>query len=380
MRIPYFFNLATTGTAGVLAAALLSAVVTAATPAVAGQLAWRTAEGGVVRVVPVASGTGSGYAVERLAPGGARDAAFGRDGRVPVQLGPDQLRPASITMDARGRILVVGNTDTPSGEGWALLRLQPNGQPDASLAGSGRSVNMMGASEAGVFDVVALDSGALLLAGSVKTVGGEMAVLSRWRADGGLDTHYGQQGWMMLHDIAANARAVALYRQPSGAIVLGVLIESDERTELMQMTLDANGVPASVQRPRDRRQINADLELGDVSLASAGSGGDVYWQFNPKQDASLPRFLDVNSARATTAGVSPLATDQSTHAGSKPQEAGAAAAQPFAIERPVAGQAPSTPSSSWLVDDETLSWLGVFLAILLTAAALFWWVVRSRKP
>jgi hypothetical protein len=343
----------------------------------AGQLAWRKTDGELLRVVP--NTPRPGYSVERLVAGGRRDLTFGREGRAEVELGPDRLRPSSIALDVRGRILIVGNTETPSGEGWSLLRLQANGQPDPSLSGTGRSVHTIGSNEAGVFDVIELDSGALLLAGSLKTGSGEQAVLSRWRADGGLDTQYGEQGWSLLSDTPAGSRGVALHRQANGAVVLGVVIESEDRTELLQVSLDANGVPVVSKRPGERRKINGAVELGDVSLTSSGPGSGIIWQFNPKQDGSLPRMLDVSGTLVTDAAFNPLGAASAQPGLNIVSDPGAAAAQPFSDSQLSKSPAVPVTGSQGLADSETTTWLGMFLMLLVLTAMLFWFLARPRR-
>ncbi len=122
----------------------------------------------------------------RYNPDGSLDPTFGTAGQVTVPLAEYfVVRSAALQPDGK---LVIGGT--AAGD-FGVVRLLPNGAPDPSFDGDGLVTSDFGASETGR-SVTVLGDGRLVLAGS-GTFTQDFAVV-RYLADGTLDTSFGTGG------------------------------------------------------------------------------------------------------------------------------------------------------------------------------------------
>jgi uncharacterized delta-60 repeat protein len=143
------------------------------------------------------------FAVFHLTRDGSPDLSFGEGGLVTLDLSPGEHDEANdMVLDGFGRIVLVGGAWFPKGEGrngtsgrFAIARLLPDGQLDASFAGRGYkilAVRKSGAyATAGALDV----GGRAILAGR----SGNQMAFAGLRASGRLDSAYGKRGLALHH-------------------------------------------------------------------------------------------------------------------------------------------------------------------------------------
>jgi uncharacterized delta-60 repeat protein len=148
--------------------------------------------------VVVAVGSAEELRLVRYLPSGARDPSFGSGGEASLAVGT-RSRPAGLLLGANGSVSVAApqccGGSPPYGEGVALARLLPNGQPDPGLAGSGRFLFPTPGAQGNVeAAALAPDGGAYIAfevdTETVSTVGNVLEL----RPDGTLDTAFGKEG------------------------------------------------------------------------------------------------------------------------------------------------------------------------------------------
>lgn len=132
------------------------------------------------------------FAATRLTTNGSVDSGFGIAGRIriPVNLqGQSDDRAFAVTLDGRGRAILVGESRTPAGSRMVAVRLTPAGQPDASFAPDGVwaiPLANLTAGDARAFGVAVRPNGRILIAGSAPVAGTLRPLLVQARSDLGL--------------------------------------------------------------------------------------------------------------------------------------------------------------------------------------------------
>lgn len=175
------------------------------------------ADGSVVTAGWVDNGNNNrDFAVARFSASGAVDASFGNQGSVvvPFDLVPGgNDRGVAVFAQTDGKVLVAGyaGIDTAPYVRPALLRLLPNGQPDAGFGTGGKQVVTSHPWGAGanmiILKAVQQRDGKIVLGGTCGNCPqGSPAdvLLVRLLPNGSVDTGFGNQGWVSFGRIENN--------------------------------------------------------------------------------------------------------------------------------------------------------------------------------
>lgn len=312
---------------------LLTALLAlSALPALAAtDLQWPLPDGARLVLVP----QGNVFRLERRAADGRLDPRFGAGGTLAFTLGADNEAPAVLRADAAGRVWVAGSSEAgPDGARAVVLRFSADGRPDAGFGPGGRSSVAPGGLEARASELLPLDDGAALVAGTViDGQGHERAALWRLRADGALDARFAP--WL---DRGPGATETAgLLRTPAGEFALGLQRAEGARSRLEVWTWSEGAAP--------QRRLETDPEAGRGEPPRLGwQDGRWTWDGAPAEPEPAPPAEAPAAALATPFTRAP-------------------AAQP---ETPPAGS-PWEPSTGW------------WLLLPLAAAGLGWWWRWGRR-
>lgn len=233
--------------------------------------------------------TGLDFLVLRYNADGSLDAGFGNGGKVVTAIGDDSDRAWAVAIQADGKIVVAGesNSGSTSGVDFALARYNANGTLDAGFGSGGKVVTPL-KSGTGRDSIYAL---------ALTMVGGEQRILAvggdgdfqaaRYLSNGSLDTGFGLGGKVsgLFSSSIGGARGVALL--PDGRAVLAGDINNDFAAAQLSTsgTLDTsfgNGgkfvqgvVPANWNSATAVvRQADGKLVLGGWAYSGNGSSGD----------------------------------------------------------------------------------------------------------
>lgn len=163
-------------------------------------------------------------------PAGTLDPTFGDGGIVVLSYGSETATADAVAIQLDGKI-VVGGVKTNAGQGFAVVRMTPDGVLDPTFGTAGLVETKVG-NTSHVLRALALQpDGKILIAGYTRFVGQnfDFAVL-RYSADGTLDPTFGAGGVVLTDFGGRTDQAMAMALAPGGRIVVGGQTLTDDLT------------------------------------------------------------------------------------------------------------------------------------------------------
>jgi uncharacterized delta-60 repeat protein len=212
------------------------------------------------------------FAVARYNSDGSLDTSFGGDGRVVTPVAGSES-PTDVVVQADGKLVVGGEVGNPSAA--MLVRYTADGGLDSSFDGDG---NVILSTPTASISRLALQSD-----GKIVTAGSPTFSVTRFNANGSVDTSFGEGG-NAAAPFTASAYSSALAIQPDGKIVAGGIGAQGHNFAVARFqqggALDANfgsdGMVESVVAGPGGREVAYDLGLapgGKIVLAGASRPG-----------------------------------------------------------------------------------------------------------
>jgi uncharacterized delta-60 repeat protein len=229
---------------------------------------------------------------------GDLDLTFGVDGTVTSDLGNQLNDSASaVAVQPDGKVIAVGYVLTNStGKDFAVLRLNPNGSPDATFSDDGKlGFSFNSGTRDDIARAVAVQpDGKIVVAGEADVLGSGNfdVVIARLNADGSFDASFGNNGKIttnLPNNRADFGRALAL--QPDGKIlVIGYSNRPTSGDDFLILRYNSNGsldttfdgdgiVTADILTNREDRAAAVTLQV-DGKIVVAGYTSDPSFKNN----------------------------------------------------------------------------------------------------
>lgn len=205
-----------------------------------------------LRITPRNSLAGALIAVTHLLPDGSRDPGFGTNGTVTVDLGQSASRAFSIAQQPDGKILLAGERyflpapDAALTGEAVLARLNADGTIDATFGTTGIATERLFGEvfplETRFEDLVLLPDGKIVVLsnGINFLTGGATIAMSRYNANGTIDTTFAGDGRAEISIAAALNSVTTLEMLPDGKFLLA---GTDETNAFTFARLNADGAP-----------------------------------------------------------------------------------------------------------------------------------------
>lgn len=195
------------------------------------------------------------------------DGSFGSGGFARLALGvaDDELVDSLVQPD--GKIVSCGSADLLPNPAVVVTRVNPDGSPDDSFSGDGRTYLAFGGNS-GVCSGVEIDSAGRLYVGSQGSLAG-VAQVARLDTAGALTSGYGTGGYGTFDNAGVFVNAIDL--GPGDKIVGAGFDGGQFVSDLYVGRLTAGGVPDSVFNATGSRTVS--YEAGNVNRADAVSVG-----------------------------------------------------------------------------------------------------------
>jgi len=152
---------------------------------------------------------------------GDLDPTFGTGGRVTTDFGALDA-PTATAIQPDGKIVVVGDTDNPPDDSFAVARYNADGSLDSSFGSGGKVTTDFGGTGFAFASAVGIQpDGRIVVAGSSRIApsGAMSFALARYDTDGSLDASFGAGG-KATTVVGATSFANAMAIQPDGKIVV----------------------------------------------------------------------------------------------------------------------------------------------------------------
>jgi len=223
------------------------------------------------------------FALARVHANGTPDASFGDGGALAFSPGPDDDQAYAVALAPDGKVIVAGQSLVGSTRRFAVLRLDPDGKPDATFGGTGVIVTPLGVTHDTASGAVAQPDGKVLVAGSAYYFGAkdEDAVVACFNLDGSPDPTFGAGGTAATNAGLGNDRAFAVALQPDGKVLTAGTGQTGSNTEFQLLRYDANGAP-------DRSFGTA----GRVLTAVGPASDTAYAVYSPFADVTASGKID----------------------------------------------------------------------------------------
>jgi uncharacterized delta-60 repeat protein len=209
------------------------------------------ADGKIILVGSVESTNGFDVAVVRLNTNGSLDTTFNVTGKLLIPF--DQGRTNNdfgngVTIQADGKILVVGSADTPTGSDLAIARINTDGSYDNTFDADGKRVygfNLGGTNDDVAKSVALQSTGKIIVSGVANALGRSSMAAVRFNTDGSVDTTFGTSGATTINFNAsgsnlASANSMAISGDDS--ITLGGTIAPGTNADFALARLNSAGV------------------------------------------------------------------------------------------------------------------------------------------
>jgi uncharacterized delta-60 repeat protein len=245
------------------------------------------------------------FALARYTKGGALDASFGTGGEVITAFGPSSSDGANgVAIQQDGKIVVVGASDATGKDDFALARYTTSGALDPTFGTGGRVLTSIGTGFDGAETVAIQPDGKIVVAGNTNTPSENTEfALVRYTAAGALDPTFGTGGKVLTSFGApANDFPVGIVIRPNGEIVVAGDHETPTTADFALARYTAAGAldPAFGTGGKVLTSFGATRVAFATGVALQSTGDIVVAGFS---NANQPDSYDFALARYTPAGV-----------------------------------------------------------------------------
>ncbi|GAB4533768.1 MAG: hypothetical protein Fur0018_23340 [Anaerolineales bacterium] len=185
-------------------------------------------------------------------------------------------------MQADGKIIIAGYDKWGSGdEDGILARVNPDGSLDISFGVGGVVTTALSSQDDNIFAVAVQPDGKIVAAGWATIGGRGVASVTRYNADGSLDTAFGSHGVVTVSLGSVNSWFLGIAVQGDGRIVASGSATYSPVTFLLAR-FQPDGTPDST------------LGGGGVVTTSSPGGGAYNWDMDVQSDGKFVLAGDVN--------------------------------------------------------------------------------------
>jgi uncharacterized delta-60 repeat protein len=212
------------------------------------------------------------FAVVRYNTDGSLDTSFDGDGKVFTSVGAfDQLY--SVAIQADGKIVVAGASDSGSNFDFALVRYNTDGSLDTSFDADGMvTTPVMDLDQA--YSIAIQADGKIVAAGRTYNGSNVDFALVRYNADGSLDTSFDEDGKVTTPVLSSDEWANSVAIQPDGKIVAAGFSNNGANNDFAVVRYNTNGSLDT--------SFDADGKLTTPVLSGADQANAVAIQANGK--------------------------------------------------------------------------------------------------
>jgi uncharacterized delta-60 repeat protein len=234
-------------------------------------------------VVTGSSWNGSDYdfALVRYLSDGSLDTSFGTGGKVTTPIGPGDDEAYALVLQGT-KLVAAGSSWNGSSYDFAVARYNADGSPDASFDGNGVVTTPIGSGDDVAYAVVVQADGKIVVAGFSQSGSQDGFALARYNQNGSLDAAFGTGG-IVTTPVGFGGIARSLVLQPDGKLLAAGMASngSDMDFELVRyttsgtldVTFGTGGMVMTAIGPGNDAAYALDLQKGKPTAAGSSWNG-----------------------------------------------------------------------------------------------------------
>jgi uncharacterized delta-60 repeat protein len=198
-------------------------------------------DGKIVAVGSSENGSHLVFAVARYNTNGSLDATFSSDGKLTTSFGPLDSEAADVAIQPDGKIVVVGYANNGGNTDFAVARYNADGSPDTAFSNDGKLTTPIGTGYDEARSMALQSDGKIVVAGySSKGTHSDFA-LARYNTDGSLDATFDGDGKLTTSISSLDDYAYSVAIQSDGKIVAAGYSDNGTDYDFALTRYNANG-------------------------------------------------------------------------------------------------------------------------------------------
>jgi uncharacterized delta-60 repeat protein len=185
--------------------------------------------------------TGYAFAVARYQADGSLDRGFGGTGKVVTHVGPDQSVGNAVAVQADGKIVVAGYSQTGATQNFAVVRYTSTGELDPTFNGTGMAITPLGVGSSSALAVTVQADGKIVATGFSSGGPSFGIVVVRYTSTGALDTTFDADGIAGTFTGTGNAFAYSVKVQADGKILVGGSADTGSKFDFVLIRYNDDG-------------------------------------------------------------------------------------------------------------------------------------------
>ena len=234
-------------------------------------------------VVAGSSWNGSDYdfALVRYLSDGSLDTSFGTGGKVTTPIGPGDDEAYALALQGT-KLVAAGSSWNGSSYDFAVARYNADGSPDASFNGNGVVTTPIGSGDDVAYAVVVQADGKIVVAGFSQSGSQDGFALVRYNQNGSLDTAFGTGG-IVTTPVGFGGIARSLVLQPDGKLLAAGMASNGSDTDFelvryttsgtLDVTFGTGGMVMTAIGPGNDAAYALDLQKGKPTAAGSSWNG-----------------------------------------------------------------------------------------------------------
>jgi uncharacterized delta-60 repeat protein len=167
------------------------------------------------------NGSNQDVALARYQADGSLDSLFGTNGKVTTPVGNNDDYGLSVAIQTDGKLIVGGYSQNGVNNDFTVLRYKSNGTLDSTFGTNGIVITPVGSYGDNINSIAIQADGKIVAAGYSDTTTGDFFALVRYNSNGSMDPTFGSGGKVITHVGQSDDQINSIVIQGDGKIVAG---------------------------------------------------------------------------------------------------------------------------------------------------------------
>jgi uncharacterized delta-60 repeat protein len=181
------------------------------------------------------------FALARYNTNGSLDTTFDGDGKLITEIGTSQDYANGVAIQSDGKIVVAGQSYNGSNYDFALVRYNTNGSLDSTFDGDGKLTTAIGLADDHAYSIAIQSDGKVVVAGQSYNGSNYDFALTRYNTNGSLDTDFDEDGKLTTSIGNSHDQAFSVALQSDGKIVVAGTSYNGSDYDFALTRYNANG-------------------------------------------------------------------------------------------------------------------------------------------